>query len=84
MCTIIQSYLKIQKNPESFPGIVKLPFVNEKWRDLALWLWAQARREGYSMQLDPIRYWLEFGFHGARLDALHFAYNFWTRANRKW
>ncbi|MCR4296037.1 MAG: hypothetical protein NUW21_10910 [Elusimicrobia bacterium] len=44
--------------------------------DLALWRWSELGKNGYAAALDPYRYWLEFGFDGARADALHFAYKF--------
>ncbi|TBR22909.1 hypothetical protein EPO15_06975 [bacterium] len=70
------------KRPGSFtdlktrnPGI-KNQWINEDWKDLALWNWTKARAEGYRPMLEPYRRWLDFGFDGARVDALHFAYNF--------
>jgi len=70
------------KRPELFadlrsrnPGIVNA-YVHEDWKDLALWRWSRLRESGYAAALDPYRYWLAFGFDGARADALHFAYKF--------
>lgn len=57
------------------PGI-KNQWINEDWRDLALWNWSKARADGYRPMLEPYRRWLDFGFDGARVDALHFAYDF--------
>lgn len=59
----------------SYPGIVN-GYVNERWMDLALWNWGTLRGEGYRFMLDPVRYWLRFGFDGGRKDALHFSWNF--------
>ncbi|TPW17739.1 MAG: hypothetical protein FD126_3584, partial [Elusimicrobia bacterium] len=70
------------KRPETFkdlrtrnPGI-KNQWINEDWKDLALWDWTRAKAEGYRPMLEPYRRWLGFGFDGARVDALHFAYRF--------
>lgn len=70
------------KRPELFadlrtrnPGI-KNPWVDEDWKDLALWRWSKLREDGYKAALDPFDHWLSFGFDGARVDALHFAYRF--------
>ncbi|HEX4048133.1 MAG TPA: 4-alpha-glucanotransferase, partial [Elusimicrobiota bacterium] len=70
------------KRPELFadlrtrnPGI-KNPWVDEDWKDLALWRWSKLKEDGYKEALDPFDYWLSFGFDGARVDALHFAYRF--------
>jgi glycogen debranching enzyme len=70
------------KRPELFadlrarnPGIVNA-WVHEDWKDLALWRWSELRKGGYAAALDPYRHWLDFGFDGARADALHFAYKF--------
>jgi len=70
------------KHPEYFkdlktrnPGIVN-PWTHEDWLDLALWDWTRLKSEGYRTMLDPFRHWLNLGFDGARVDALHFAYNF--------
>ncbi len=70
------------KRPELFadlrsrnPGIVNA-WVHEDWKDLALWRWSELKKGGYAAALDPYRHWLEFGFDGARADALHFAYKF--------
>ncbi|PIR16555.1 MAG: hypothetical protein COV48_09655, partial [Elusimicrobia bacterium CG11_big_fil_rev_8_21_14_0_20_64_6] len=57
------------------PGIINA-YVHEDWKDLALWRWAELKKNGYAAALDPYRHWLEFGFDGARSDALHFAYKF--------
>ena len=57
------------------PGIVNA-WVHEDWKDLALWRWSELKKGGYAAALDPYRYWLDFGFDGARADALHFAYKF--------
>ncbi|MDD5044913.1 MAG: 4-alpha-glucanotransferase, partial [Candidatus Omnitrophica bacterium] len=61
--------------PEGNPGIIR-DGLHEDWRDLALWNWARLKEENYAFILDPVRHWLDFGFDGARMDALHFAYNF--------
>ncbi len=70
------------KRPELFadlrtrnPGIVN-PYVHEDWKDLALWRWSELKKNNYAAALDPYRRWLDFGFDGARADALHFAYKF--------
>ncbi len=70
------------KRPELFadlrtrnPGIVNA-WVHEDWKDLALWRWSELKKNGFAAALDPYRYWLGFGFDGARADALHFAYRF--------
>ena len=70
------------KHPEYFkdlktrnPGIVN-QYINENWLDLALWNWTELKGQGYRPMLDPFRHWLGLGFDGARVDALHFAYNF--------
>ena len=70
------------KRPELFadlrtrnPGIIN-PWVHEDWKDLALWRWSKLRENGYAAALDPFERWLSFGFDGARVDALHFAYAF--------
>ncbi|MBI5241799.1 MAG: 4-alpha-glucanotransferase [Elusimicrobia bacterium] len=70
------------KHPEYFkdlktrnPGIVN-QYVHEDWLDLALWDWTSLKSQGYRPMLDPFRHWLGLGFDGARVDALHFAYNF--------
>jgi glycogen debranching enzyme len=57
------------------PGIINA-WIHEDWKDLALWRWSELRKDGYAAALDPYRYWLDFGFDGARADALHFAYKF--------
>ncbi|MDE2489205.1 MAG: 4-alpha-glucanotransferase, partial [Elusimicrobia bacterium] len=58
-----------------FPG-VKNAYVDEEWKDLALWRWSKMKEEGYAPMLAPFERWLDFGFDGARVDALHFAYRF--------
>jgi glycogen debranching enzyme len=70
------------KRPELFadlrtrnPGI-KNSGVDEDWKDLALWRWSKLKENGYKAALDPFDHWLSFGFDGARVDALHFAYRF--------
>lgn len=70
------------RRPEMFadlrtrnPGIINA-WIHEDWKDLALWRWSELRKNGYAAALDPYRHWLEFGFDGARADALHFAYKF--------
>lgn len=70
------------KRPEAFadlrtrnPGI-KNAWIDEDWKDLALWRWSKIKQDGYRMALDPYRHWMGFGFDGARVDALHFAYLF--------
>lgn len=70
------------KHPELFtdlktrnPGIVN-EWVHEDWKDLALWNWTKLKAQGYAPALDPYRHWLELGFDGSRVDALHFAYKF--------
>ncbi|MFI5362921.1 MAG: 4-alpha-glucanotransferase [Elusimicrobiota bacterium] len=70
------------KRPELFadlrtrnPGIINA-YVHEDWKDLALWRWSMLKQDGYKEALDPYRYWLAFGFDGARVDALHMAYQF--------
>jgi glycogen debranching enzyme len=70
------------KRPELFadlrtrnPGI-KNAWVDEDWKDLALWRWSKLREDGFRELTDPYDRWLSFGFDGARIDALHFAYNF--------
>lgn len=70
------------KHPEQFkdlktrnPGI-KNQWVNENWMDLALWNWTELKKNGYQDALGPFKHWLEFGFDGGRVDALHFAYIF--------
>ena len=70
------------KRPELFadlrtrnPGI-KNSGVDEDWKDLALWRWSKLKEDGYKAALDPFDHWLSFGFDGARVDALHFAYRF--------
>jgi len=70
------------KRPELFadlrtrnPGI-KNAWVDEDWKDLALWRWSKLKDNGYRAALDPYEHWLSFGFDGARVDALHFAYRF--------
>lgn len=70
------------KHPELFadirtrnPGIINA-WVHEDWKDLALWRWSELGKNGYAAALDPYRHWLDFGFDGARADALHFAYKF--------
>ncbi len=74
--------LDVWRHPELFkdvatrnPGI-RNQWVNEDWGDLALWNWTELAKEGYGPMLDPFSYWLDFGFDGARIDALHFAYRF--------
>ncbi|MBI2789253.1 MAG: 4-alpha-glucanotransferase [Elusimicrobia bacterium] len=57
------------------PGIINA-WIHEDWKDLALWRWSELRKDGYAAALDPYRHWLDFGFDGARADALHFAYKF--------
>ncbi|MDD5302815.1 MAG: 4-alpha-glucanotransferase [Elusimicrobia bacterium] len=57
------------------PGVVNA-WVHEDWKDLALWRWSELKKDGYAAALDPYRHWLDFGFDGARADALHFAYKF--------
>ncbi|MFA6316081.1 MAG: 4-alpha-glucanotransferase [Elusimicrobiota bacterium] len=57
------------------PG-VKNQWVNEDWKDLALWNWTNLKAEGYRPILEPFSFWLGEGFDGGRVDALHFAYNF--------
>jgi glycogen debranching enzyme len=57
------------------PGIEN-QWVHENWADLALWNWTRLKGEGYKLILDPYRHWLDAGFDGARVDALHFAYKF--------
>ncbi|MFI5347179.1 MAG: 4-alpha-glucanotransferase [Elusimicrobiota bacterium] len=70
------------KRPEQFadlrtrnPGIVNA-WVHEDWKDLALWRWSKLKENGYQAALEPFDRWLSFGFDGARVDALHFAYSF--------
>ncbi len=70
------------KRPELFadlrtrnPGIIN-SYIHEDWKDLALWRWSNLRKDGFAAALDPYRHWLDFGFDGARADALHFAYKF--------
>lgn len=70
------------KHPERFkdlktrnPGI-KNEWLDEDWGDLALWNWTAQRNAGYRDMLEPFEYWLDFGLDGARVDAIHFAYNF--------
>lgn len=70
------------KRPEYFtdlktrnPGIINR-WVHEDWKDLALWNWTKLKKDNYALALDPYRHWLELGFDGARVDALHFAYKF--------
>ncbi|MFI5349475.1 MAG: 4-alpha-glucanotransferase, partial [Elusimicrobiota bacterium] len=70
------------KRPELFadlrtrnPGIINA-YVHEDWKDLALWRWSKLKDDGYKAALAPYEYWLSFGFDGARVDALHFAYRF--------
>jgi glycogen debranching enzyme len=70
------------KRPELFkdlrarnPGIVNA-WTHEDWGDLALWNWTRLKADGYRQALAPFERWLDFGFDGARVDALHFAYNF--------
>ncbi|MDE2509718.1 MAG: 4-alpha-glucanotransferase [Elusimicrobia bacterium] len=70
------------KRPELFadlrtrnPGIVNA-WVHEDWKDLALWRWSKLKENGYRAALEPFDRWLSFGFDGARVDALHFAYSF--------
>jgi glycogen debranching enzyme len=70
------------KRPELFadlrtrnPGI-KNAWVDEDWKDLALWRWSKLKEDGYREALQPYEHWLSFGFDGARADALHFAYRF--------
>ncbi len=70
------------KRPEYFkdlatrnPGIVN-KWIHEDWGDLALWNWTRLRDEGFRTALAPFQRWLDFGFDGARVDALHFAYLF--------
>jgi glycogen debranching enzyme len=57
------------------PGIVNAG-VHEDWKDLALWRWSKLKENGYREALEPFDHWLSFGFDGARVDALHFAYRF--------
>ncbi|MBI5624247.1 MAG: 4-alpha-glucanotransferase [Elusimicrobia bacterium] len=57
------------------PG-VKNQWVHEDWTDLALWNWTNLKAEGYRPILEPFSYWLDEGFDGGRVDALHFAYHF--------
>jgi len=70
------------KRPELFrdlrtrnPGVVNA-WVHEDWGDLALWNWTKLKSDGYREILKPFETWLDFGFDGARADALHFAYSF--------
>ncbi len=70
------------KRPELFadlrtrnPGI-KNAWVDEDWKDLALWRWSRLRADGFAELTAPFDRWLSFGFDGARVDALHFAYDF--------
>ncbi|NNN04335.1 MAG: hypothetical protein HKL90_00395 [Elusimicrobia bacterium] len=70
------------KRPELFtdlrtrnPGVVNA-WVHENWGDLALWNWTRLKADGYRAALAPFERWLDFGFDGARVDALHFAYRF--------
>ncbi len=70
------------KRPELFadlrtrnPGVVNA-YVHEDWKDLALWRWSKLKEDGYREALRPFDHWLSFGFDGARVDALHFAYRF--------
>jgi glycogen debranching enzyme len=57
------------------PGVVN-GWVNENWGDLALWNWTELAEEGYAFAQAPLRHWTRFGLDAARLDALHFAYDF--------
>lgn len=57
------------------PGIVNA-WIHEDWKDLALWRWSELKKDGYAAALAPYRRWLDFGFDGARADALHFAWKF--------
>jgi glycogen debranching enzyme len=77
-----KSSVEAWKHPDRFadlhtryPG-VKNAWVDEEWKDLALWRWSKMKAEGYEPLLRPFRRWLDFGFDGARADALHFAYLF--------
>ena len=70
------------KHPEYFkdlqtrnPGVIN-QYTHENWQDLALWDWTKLKSEGYRTMLEPFRHWLNLCFDGARVDALHFAYNF--------
>ncbi|MFA6091626.1 MAG: 4-alpha-glucanotransferase [Elusimicrobiota bacterium] len=58
------------------PGIIIHPWLHEDWKDLALWDWSRLKAEDYRLMTEPFAYWLDQGFDGARIDALHFAYNF--------
>jgi glycogen debranching enzyme len=57
------------------PGVINA-WVHEDWGDLALWNWTRLKQDGYRPALAPFERWLDFGFDGARVDALHFAYQF--------
>lgn len=64
------------KHPEYFKDVKSryAGVAGSAWLDLALWNWTQLQNENYEPLLTPIRYWLDFGFDGARLDHLDGAY----------
>ncbi|MBF0122176.1 MAG: 4-alpha-glucanotransferase [Candidatus Omnitrophica bacterium] len=56
------------------PGLNK-PWAKFSWQDLALWNWNAVKENDFEFITAPFRHWLDFGFDGARLDAIHFAYD---------
>ena len=67
-------------SPEYFRGLKEglspgLPFLPVVWSDLALWNWNKLKEDNFRLITDPMQFWLDFGFDGARIDALHFAYD---------
>jgi glycogen debranching enzyme len=70
----------ITASPEYFRGLEEglspgLSFLPVVWGDLALWNWDKLKEDKFRLITDPMQFWLDFGFDGARIDALHFAYN---------
>ena len=70
------------KRPELFedlrtrnPGVVNA-WVHENWKDFALGAGRACTRRAIARRSIRSRSWLVFGFDGARIDALHFAYRF--------
>jgi|GEM_PF-152606 len=68
-----QEYFKDIKTRN--PGIIRNG-LEENWKELALWSWSALKEDRYEFILRGYRHWLDFGFDGSRLDAIHFAYSF--------
>ena len=71
----------VREHPQYFRDVKdKSPGLNRSWgkfswKDLALWNWNTVKENDFEFITAPFRHWLDFGFDGARLDAIHFAYD---------